>query len=109
MGFYIKDLMTEMAEAENSPVTVHSRLSAKTPIGAPFSHTILSAKYWDGDTKLLAYQLRDYSPVTRCQGHEVSVLTIENKELWRWRAFIGRATHLRSTGRALPSFDGASP
>ena len=34
----------------------------KTRIGAPFWDTILSTKYWDAETKTLAYQLRDYVP-----------------------------------------------
>jgi RHS repeat-associated protein len=45
----------------NHPLTWPCPVGAP-PIGATFSHTILSTKYWDADTKLLAYQLRDYSP-----------------------------------------------
>ncbi len=52
--------MTDTADEKTS--ASRPRLGAKTPIGAPFLHPILSTKYWDADTKTLSYQLRDYSP-----------------------------------------------
>ena len=61
MGFYLTEQSTDTA-AENRPATGRPRLVAKTPIGAPFGKAILSTKYWDSDTKTLAYQLRDYGP-----------------------------------------------
>ena len=57
MGYYLKNPMP--APAESRSVGCPS-LRAKTRIGAPFGNPILSTKYWDSDTKTIAYQLRDY-------------------------------------------------
>ena len=61
MDFFLTEPMTNPA-AEIGSATRRTRLGAKTPIGAPFGKAILSTKYWDSDTKTLAYQLRDYGP-----------------------------------------------
>jgi RHS repeat-associated protein len=61
MGFFLTEQATPQTPG-NSQVSSRSFLGAKSPIGAPIWCTILSSKYWDGDTKTLAYQLRDYGP-----------------------------------------------
>ncbi len=61
MGFFLAN--SESFSAEESVSSVNgSRWATQTPIGAPVCDTILSSKYWDSDTKTLAYQLRDYGP-----------------------------------------------
>lgn len=60
MGYYLTEHRAEPTP-ETRPVG-RPRLGSKTPIGAPFLHTILSTKYWDEDTKTVAFQLRDYGP-----------------------------------------------
>jgi RHS repeat-associated protein len=60
MGFYFTTQSSDTTS--ESTVAGHSRLGSKNRIGAPFLHPILSTKYWDADSKTLAYQFRDYGP-----------------------------------------------
>ena len=55
MGYYLIENRSAAAP-EHKPAAVRPRPGAKTPIGAPFGNPILSTKYWDSETKTLAYQ-----------------------------------------------------
>src|SRR5690606_19483465 len=61
MGYYLTEHGAAPAP-ENRPAAVSDCMGSKTLIGAPFGKAILSTKYWDSETKTLAYQLRDYGP-----------------------------------------------
>lgn len=59
MGFFLTETITNPTA---EPPARRPGSVAKTSIGAPFWHTILSSKYWDSDTKLLYYGHRYNSP-----------------------------------------------
>ena len=60
MGFYLLDHLPE--PAARRPPAIPCPMAATKSIYAPFTHTRLSSKYWDADTKLAYYGYRYLSP-----------------------------------------------